>query len=380
MHPSRSSHILQVMSSGVIRLIHWRASAFACCFLLCGIAAFGQAARSPEDITREFGSKAYTRCGNSYYSGPFERPILTCWEAKGPVKKCQVFVEASRTGTDPFKFVAGQQPTAAQQMNGIERQGSITFRYSVYRTRAQADDKLFDWDDWADQSNVVTVAQLWEQNGQWFIRDLRDPSLLALGSVMLQQTFGHDITFEQFAKTLRPLACDELTNLKPHTAIVPIAPTIPKKPEFHGTADEFALTFPGLLRQAAIARGLDASTFESEANDIIALVKLCSQITGQMAHSIAPKYGGAGNARLSDLGSQYQKCQGPFIWPSQINPNYKAMDVQITGLVNGSLRFGDPYSWKTPGPLQISVSFSPGPHASRPRDVPTSLIVDATIP
>jgi hypothetical protein len=267
-------------------------------------------------------------------------------------------------------------------MNGIERQGSIIFRYSLYRTRLQADDKLFEWDEWADQSNVATVAQLWKENGKWFIRDLRDPSTaLDLGSVMLHQAFGHDMTFDQFVKNLHPLACDELINPKPHAAIVPIAPTIPKKPEFHGSADEFALAFPGFLRQAAIARGLDARTFESEANDIIARVKLCSQITGQMVHSIAPKYGGAGIARLSDLGSQYQKCQGPFIAPSlQINPNYKAMDVQITGSINGSARWADPYSWKTPGPLQISIEFSPGPHASRPRDVPISLIVDATIP
>jgi hypothetical protein len=141
-HQILPSDIIPPMSSKMLRSNRrWRGSVFACSILACGIVAFGQAADSPQDITKQFASTAYTHCGDSYFSGPFERPIFACGEARGPVKKCQVFVEARGTGID-YKI---DPISAADQMDEVESRFHITFSYSAYRARFQADGKLFEW-------------------------------------------------------------------------------------------------------------------------------------------------------------------------------------------------------------------------------------------
>jgi hypothetical protein len=73
----------------------------------------------------------------------------------------------------------------------------------------------------------MTVAQLWKKNGRWFVRDLREENAVtAFGSAIIQQMVDHDVTFDQFLKTVFPLSCDELINPNSHYAEVPIIPSV----------------------------------------------------------------------------------------------------------------------------------------------------------
>ena len=159
----------------------------------------------------------------------------------------------------------------------------IKFNYSVSRTRLRGDGVWSAWGEWRDQQPPEIVAKLWKNNGQWFASDMRNtgqtmsnltaPTLGNLGDLLTSQMPGTgeliksqlgSLTFDQLLATMKQPSCADISN--PAARASPVLPTtvapVAKITPFSGTADEFAAAFPGFLRTAAVARGLDPHTLK----------------------------------------------------------------------------------------------------------------------
>lgn len=245
--------------------------------LTCFISDHAQSAGPQDDVKEKvalFLSKSFTQCGDSYFSGPIERPILSCLDlsgpGRGPVQTCRELMETAKVGANPFTIETGAPFTQAQQMNGLEWHGIVRFAYPVFRTRMQENSNWLNWSEWRDQQSVPIVAELLKQHGQWFVKDLRDngygvtsmlvnrlkqDNLRPLSTDQEITLSGQDfVSLDQFLKSLPPLSCDDVTNPSPHAAM---RPPVYQTPKFNGTIDEFAAALPGYVQQEAIARGLD---------------------------------------------------------------------------------------------------------------------------
>jgi hypothetical protein len=367
-----------MLASGTARGYFWMAAAVIGSIYGTCVPGYCQTTVTPREINEKIDllkSKAYTRCGDSYYSGPFERPILSCLDLSRNqygIKSCQMFTEARKVGSPPFVPKEGPPATTAEQMNGLEWRGFIMFNYAVYRTRYLEDGMWYGWSSWADGRQPAIVAQLWKQNRQWYIRDLRDAgSLTGAGNLITQQVFGNDVTLDTFVRDLRPLSCDDIGNSNPHKQI---AVSELRPPRFNGTVDEFAAAFPEYLERAAMARGLDPRNYDRESKFTIDTIRTCTAITPQMARSVTNRYH---VTDLSRLGEQYRVCTYPTIYPSAlIRPeDLQKMDLQLEILPNWP---ADNLDRTSPLEFTVKINFTAGPRGSRVSN-PTSIIVDVII-
>lgn len=188
--------------------------------------------------------------------------------------------------------------------------------------------------------------------------NLTAPTLGNLGDLLTSQMPGTgeliksqlgSLTFDQLLATMKQPSCADISN--PAARASPVLPTtvapVAKITPFSGTADEFAAAFPGFLRTAAVARGLDPHNFEKEASYITGAVQACAKITPQMRRSATDQYG---RLQVEKLGDQYQAC-GRAQW-------------NVSGQVKPNAKPGDPAIWIRMGSLdRLQVIFLGGPNS-----------------
>ena len=75
-----------------------------------------------------------------------------------------------------------------------------------------------------------------------------------------------------------------------------------------GTADEFAVAFPGMLAAAAASAGLDARKYAKAAEIVVDTVRTCAQITPAMGQSVAGKGPRGLDAGDELAGGKYAHC------------------------------------------------------------------------
>jgi hypothetical protein len=384
----------------------WRA-AVSYSFLICSSVMHGQATTPQSDAQDKaslFISRAFTQCGDSYFVGPLDRPILSCLDlsepGRGPIQSCREVMEAGKVGSHAFTLETGAPLTQAQQMNGMEWQGFIKFTYPVFRIRMQENGVWRRWSEWNDQRIAPIVAALVKQNGQWFVKDMRDNGygMTNMLEDRLQRKNGASLSsddqmlfsggefvpLDKLLQTLPKLSCEDVVNPDIHAAARP-TPAVENVQKFNGTIDEFTAAFPGLVQQKAAGWRLNPHLYDKEVKYIIDLVRKCGQIPPEVLRNATyfSQDGKHASVNSLKLGGQYQICHANLINASGANPNfhfYENPSMRVGW--NAIDRYEKDHSWKNPLPLSLQIAFVTADDGLRNGylgSTPDSLIVDATI-